>query len=65
MGATKRLYEQMIGKHEDLQAKFHFLEQEYFMECSRCNEKYHVDEIYYSQYPDHALCECCNGDMNG
>ena len=31
MGYTKRLYEQMQEKNDDMMAKIHFLEQEYFL----------------------------------
>lgn len=31
MGATKRLYEEIIGKYDSLEANFRFLEEEYFM----------------------------------
>jgi len=65
MGATKRLYEEIIGKYENLEANFRMLEEEYFMECSRCNEKMHRDFLHYAGYPDHALCDVCNDDMNG
>lgn len=65
MGATKRLYEQMFDKYENLEANFRMLEEEYFMKCSRCEEKHHIDDMYYADHPDHALCDCCNGDMNG
>lgn len=64
MGASKRLYEQMIGKYQDLEAKFNFLEQEQLIKCSRCDEMYHSDFMHYSDYPDHALCEHCNHDIN-
>lgn len=43
MGATKKLYEEMIGKYNNLEAHFRMLEEEYFMECSRCNEKLYKD----------------------
>ena len=65
MGATKRLLEEIYDKYDNLEANFKILEEEYFMECSRCNEKVHKDFMFYSQYPDHALCDCCNGDLNG
>ena len=38
MGATKRLYEEMIGKYDNLEANFRMLEEEYFMYEKKQNE---------------------------
>ena len=39
MGATKRLYEQMFDKYDNLEANFRILEEQYFMyEKTKQNE---------------------------
>jgi len=65
MGATKRLFERMFDRHDYHEIHFRMLEEEYYMKCSRCDEKHHRDSMYYADHPDYALCDCCNGDLNG
>lgn len=68
MRGSKEIYEDMIGRHNSLENHFKMLEAEYEMKqmkCSRCGESDFIDFIHYSGFPDHALCEHCNDDMNG
>ena len=60
MRGSKEIYEDMIGRHNSLENHFKMIEEEYFMECSRCNVKDHQDFIRFN-----GLCEHCNDDMNG